>query len=97
MSHYFYDHYYYSGKPKRSKPSEARSAHEVKQRTASIVKQNAQSNASPTPASTANYGDDDDDGNGVDDAAYCFVDMLRLLEAVVGGKVALKAEARCWL
>ena len=30
----------------------------------------------------------------VDDVAYCFVDMLPLLEAVVGGRVALKAEAR---
>ena len=44
-----------------------------------------------------NYDDDDDEENDVDDVAYCFVDTIRLLEAVVGGKVALKAEARCRL
>ena len=43
------------------------------------------------------YDDDDDDDTNVDDVAYCFVDMLRLLEAVVAGRVALKAEARCRL
>ena len=73
------------------------SANEIKQRTAIMAKQNLQSNAEQIPASKANYDDDDDEENDVDDVAYCFVDTIRLLEAVVRGKIALKAEARCRL
>ena len=70
------------------------SAHEIKQRTAIMAKQNLQSNADEIPSSKPNYDDDDDEENDADDMAHCFVDTLRLLEAVVGGRVALKAEAR---
>ena len=73
------------------------SANEIKQRTAIMAQQNLQSNAEQIPASKANYDDDDDEENDVNDVAYCFVDTIRLLEAVVGGKVALKAEACCRL
>ena len=41
------------------------SANEIKQRTASMAKQNAQSNAKPIPTSKANYDDDDDDNASV--------------------------------
>ena len=60
-------------------------------------KKQAEAIKSKAKASKADYDDDDDDDTDVDDVAYCFVDMLRLLEAVVGGRVTLKAEARCRL